>query len=850
MKSLKKSQIAFAFYNVWLALSALLALGMMLSSPSEPGNTVLFGLSSSRLILALGLLVALTLAILLIIKIVRDKAWAEEKLDDWFGRGRISMIFRWLGGISFGLGWIGVFLPSYRVGRFESYWLRIQPIALFFLLAGTATLSLLYIQNKRLNFINQSNSKVIRLSIALFMICLLVLSIMVFSGFGISSRDDFWYGAGVPVLHLQFIGAFAGGVLFWRAEKKWRFKQFDLVVFTLLYASTAFLWASEPLQKGFSFVSYPPNNALYPLFDSEIFDTASQFPLIGERIQIFGSYFFERPLYLVFLTYLHFFFGQNYEVLMIWQAGLFAVFPALLYLIGRSLNFRAVGFATAIVAMLRGINSIAASNMIDLANPKMILTDFPAAIGIALIVLGVCEWLKQPGNKWQYALWVGGALGFTLMLRTNALMLIALIPFYALLRFYKNWKNWVLHTVLLFLAIIAITLPWELRNQSLGGQMYAPIIAKFKAVIESRYTSPSAINAAPQLPITHSLLVISTIYQGGDPIQSEAVCYTVSCFVPNHFLHNIVTSTLIIPTSPVMDGLRQTVRDIYPYWYPRWDGKFEPVSLFFFILNIFIVVLGISAAWFREHLRGVTPLAVFIFYNLSNAFARTSGGRYVVPMDWIITFYFSFGIFQLIVWIIQTLDIQWEYTEKNNTAILSTSIERSKAILALLTLLAFGSLLPLSEHLYDKESQDQNSQQILMKNQLVLEAAGLNNSSVKSFLQDEMSTVLFGKALFPRYFKINEGKTGFYPNLPLPFPRLTFNLIGTEGKHGVVLPGGVPNYFPHASDVLVIGCIERDHVDALAVIVLDDTQTVYTRSPESELVCPLRQPVCNNSVCE
>ena len=92
------------------------------------------------------------------------------------------------------------------------------------------------------------------------------------------------------------------------------------------------------------------------------------------------------------------------------------------------------------------------------------------------------KWLKQPNGKWQYVLWVGGAIGFTLMLRTNALMLLALIPAYALFKFSRDWKNWLSHSSLLVLAVIAITLPWELRNRSLGGPMYGQIVAKFKTV--------------------------------------------------------------------------------------------------------------------------------------------------------------------------------------------------------------------------------------------------------------------------------------------------------------------------------------------------------------------------------
>jgi hypothetical protein len=77
-------------------------------------------------------------------------------------------------------------------------------------------------------------------------------------------------------------------------------------------------------------------------------------------------------------------------------------------------------------------------------------------------------------------------------------------------------------------------------------------------------------------------------------------------------------------------------------------------------------------------------------------------------------------------------------------------------------------------------------------------------------------------------------------------------MIGPAGEHSVVLPGGdVPQYLPHTSDVLVLGCNEQDYFDALVVIVLGDNDVIYTRQPESELQCPLQQPVCNNnSFCQ
>jgi hypothetical protein len=844
-------------YSSFVALCAAIILGGMLRSPSEPGSAVLFGLSLSRLALALGLLVASVLFITITIKASKNREWADKFLDEWFGTGRFSRVTGWLGGLSFGLGWIGVFLSPHLVGKFEDYLVRAQPVLVFILMAGTATLVVLYI--RRAKFPLYIESGIIKLSIVLCAACLPLLGFALYSRFGMSSSEDFWYGAGVPILAQQLIGVILGGLLFLQIERKWNFRRLDLVVFIAIFAVTVFLWAREPLQKSFLFIGpIPPNQALYPFSDAAYLDAGSQFALIGQRIFAYNSYFFERPLYLGFLVYMHSLFGQDYGMLMAVQAGMFAIFPGLVYLIGRSLNLRSVGFAAALVAILRGVNSIAGSNMMDMANPKMILTDFPAAIGVALVVLAACEWLKEPDGRERSALWLGGALGFTLMLRTNGLMLLLLIPVYAIIRFAPDWKKWLTHSVLILFAVIAITLPWELRNRSLGGQMYGSIVSKFKAVLEQRYAPPPDPNSAlPQslspfvLKSTHILLML---YQEGDD-QPDPACNAAVCFVPNHFLHNIFTSVLILPTSPLMDDLYNTVWVNFSYWNPSWNGIFSPISLLFFILNIFLIVLGISVAWMRQRSLGLLPVFVFLFYNLSNAFARTSGGRYIVPMDWIITIYFLLGGFQVIIWLAKALGIEWDFEPVANVYNTEHSkVSRNeliKATLVLLVLFGFGTLIPLSETLHPARYQNIDLNLALTENEQALSASGLGGTSIEQFLQNVDAKIFVGRALYPRYYKRDQGEPIFFPTLPMPFPRLTFTLIDSDGEQGVILPGDLPTHFPHASDVIVIGCREQGYLDALAVILLDESKAVYTRSPASELKCPLSQPVCtNNSVCK
>ncbi|HUE97686.1 MAG TPA: hypothetical protein VMN99_00450 [Anaerolineales bacterium] len=856
MHKLKESWKFFLAYSSFVAIAAILVLGGTVLSPSEPRNALVLGLSLPRLILALGLFFVFVFFTSAAIKSTREREWAERTFEQWFGKSRLGRFITWFAGISFGLGWIGCFLPFYRAGILAVHWERMRPAMVFLLLASMATLAMSIL--KRSNFALQDLklSKTYKLSLILFFPSILFIGVMLYSGFGVSAPEDYWYGAGVPILILQMITAIIAGVFFLQARKMWNSRRFDLIVFLLIYGVTAVLWAREPLQRSFLFIGpYAPNRVLYPFADAALFDTASQFALIGQNFLFFNGQFFERAVYVSFLVYLHSLVGQDFEQLMAVQAAIFAVFPAIIYLIGRSLNSRVIGFAAAIVATFRGMNSIAASNMIDMANPKMMLTDFPTAIGVALIVLLACEWLKQPQQKWHYTLWIGGLIGLSIMLRTNALVFLLLIPLLAILRMSSEWKKWLVTSFLLMLAAFAITLPWELRNQSLGGKMYSSFVTKFQSVIELRYTPPQPDSSAPQKKVLALLAFKQTqpvleLYKDIEIIQ-EPSCNTTICFVPNHFLHNILTSILILPTSFVLDDLRHTVKGDFPYWRPDWDGSFTNLSLLLFVLNIFFIILGISIAWKQQRLPGLIPLAVFIFYNLSNGFARTSGGRYIVPVDWIVTIYFLIGVFQTITLFGNVLGSRWQlFTEsvaQNTPRQNFTKNDATRAVVILAILFGLGALVPLAEVLHVNRYQDFDISKALADREAQIASAGLDLPEINSFLENPNAEIFVGRALYPRYYVENVGEVHFYPVVVMGFPRTTFTLIGPKGEQGIVLPGERPGHFPHAVDTLVLGCREQFYVDALAVIILDEEGAVYTRSPASDLQCPLRQPVCDNN---
>jgi hypothetical protein len=852
----KFSRGIFLVYTSFLALCALMVLAAMFLSPSEPGNAILLGLSLSRLVLAVGFLLAFLFFAGLFIKAVRDPAWTDETLEQWFSGGRFSRWLTWFAAIGLGLGWIGCFLPSYRAGPLGPHWDRIQPLMVFLLLTSIATLAVFLVGRIELST-TRLNSGVFLGALILFLAGLLVLVWMFSSKYGIYSPvEDFWYGAGVPVLFSQLLASILAGVLFLLLRWNWESGRKDLLVALLLYTVTALLWAREPLQKSFLFTGpRPPNGVLYPFADAASLDAGSQFALIGQGIFAYNTPFFERPLYLSFLAYLHTLFGQNYEILMAAQAAVLAIFPVIIYLIGRSLNMRAVGLAAALVAMFRGLNSIAASSLIDLASPKMILTDFPTAVGVALVILFACEWLKRPGQRLHYAVWVGGAIGLGLMLRTNALLFLVFIPLYAIFKFVPNWRGWLVGSLLIFLGVVAITVPWELRNAARGGVMYSPIVTKIQNVIRTRYQDQPQGSAPlkrglPALTFQQTS-VISSLYRGTDSA-GEQPCNSILCFAPKHFLHNITMSLLSLPTSPVLDDLWHTVKVDPSYWKADWDGSFAPGSFFILIVNLFMIVLGISVVWKYQQLPGMVPLAVFAVYNLSNSMGRTSGGRYIVPMDWILVLYFMAGVLFLFTEaarIARFRQVSIFETETQDEKGGSTRSSWQKTIMALIVVFALGLLAPLAEKISSPRYAGFDIPAAMQKWEPQITQAGLDPELLNAFLKNPGAEALVGRTLYPRSYKMGQGEISFYfyPFTNMDFPRTGFFLIGPHGQDNIILAGGFPKYLPHLADALVIGCRERNYVDALMVIVLDEQGTVYARSPMPELTCPMEQPVCNNN---
>jgi len=624
--------------------------------------------------------------------------------------------------------------PAEQTGGFYYYFLAAFPFLLWVIFTDFSLLLLFFLaQTPSLQNLWQTRRPALIASAAsLFILALLALFTLSAQG---AAYEDYWYGAGVPLLAGQIFLAFLLGLAALTLPSRWR----SAIIFLLVWLVAAFLWAREPVRASFFVTApMPPNSEFYPYADPSVFDINSQYALIGQGLN--NGVFYDRVLYLAFLAALHTFFGQNYETLMAAQAALFAIFPALIFLIGEKIHSRAAGVTLAALITLRGLNSIIASAWIDTSAPKHMLTDFPTAIGLALFALLVLHWLEKPSARWAFFGWALGALGFTSLLRPHVMLLTAPL---LLLALWQSKRRLALAAFGL-LALTASIGPWAF----FGGDVSLIDLyrARIENVINERYRpapknqplTPEA--SAPSLPPAEAAPALSP----------ETAPQAELPFPLRHLAHNLLTSAVIFPVSPQFFTLKGIIRGGDPFWDESWRGAMTPAQAGWLTLSLLLVALGSGAAFAKAGWRGWLPWGVFFVYTTANALARTSGGRYLVPMDWIVVVYFALGLAELPQLALGLL--QQETTSSGESAPPAPAGQESarwkiRAAGVILSLGLLGGLLPLTNHLFPRR---------YTKDETALRQAAaqvLGARAVDEFLAQPGALILEGRALYPRFLK-------------------------------------------------------------------------------------------------
>ncbi len=856
----RQPRMFIPLYGVFLASGALITFLSLFNSLSKPEKAFIFGYSLGRVLLGAGLLVLFFTFATLTLKSITRPEWSIYLWNIVFENNIANKVISWIAASFFLFSWIVLFLPSYRLtDSLFQYIVQLYSVIVWILFVSAVTVLILLLHRKRESIVSVifTNKTIPWVGVITFVVLILVGAAIVFTGVGVRQREDYWYGAGVPVLGVQIFFSLIIGMFFAWMESRWdikKFRKLDLLIGVAIWIIAAWLWAREPLQPNY-FLPDTAKNNIYPYSDSATFDIGSQFALIGQGM--FNGKYFDRALYSAFLTYLHLLVGQKTEYLMTAQAIIYAVFPVIIYFLGKDLHSRALGISAASLILLRGINSIIVASWVDLSSPKMMLTDFPTAIGIALIMLFILKWLKQPSNG-HFAIWAGGMIGMTLMLRTHVLILAPFLIVYMLVSVLPRWKYWAMGSLFLILGMLAATSPWDIRNLPNGTPMFYVYYSRIEEVLRARYQIKEGTYSPPSIS---DFATISNFQQSrAQTFNRESVrermaigplntnpCDSRICLIVNNFFHNLVTSVVFLPASFKFDDLWNVVKNGTPYWEQDWvgNGVGLPEGIFI-VVNLALISLGIGAACAHNKFTGFLPVALFLIYILSNALALTSGGRYIAPIDWVVCVYYILGVLQVASWGLRVMGIVFlaEAPQVKSVTDIGPAPQYFKTVTTLALVLMIGFLIPASEMPFESRYQKHTSKEMLvmLEQQGWLERANLTRPDLSKFLSTPGAKLIEGRMLYPRYYDSGDGESKrVYPFMKLDYPRLAFLTIGPYGSglENVIMRGGKPKRILNASDVIVIGCKNKSFFDALVVFVLTERGSVYLRSPWPKLQCPL-----------
>ncbi|RME88993.1 MAG: hypothetical protein D6770_05580 [Anaerolineae bacterium] len=647
-----------------------------------------------------------------------------------------------------------------------------------------------------------------------FAILLVLLLFVAATRLGLTPDPGYWAEPGVPVLGWQMGLALLGGLtvllLGLRLSPS---RRVDVLLPLLVYSLALVVWLSVPmdvLRNSFYSPIDPPTNQPLPYSDAGYYDYQAHSLLLGEG---YVEDIPTRPLYIVFLAGLHALLGERYDLILAAQTALLALFPVVLYLLGRELHSRAAGVTVALLAIAREWVALMVASTVRVSNTRMLLTDLPTTLVIALAALLVTRSLARREGAGMAPLLAGGSFGLLLLLRTQAMLILPVVLLLALFAWRprdRRARRASLLALALFLAgLLAPIAPWLTHNARLTGKL-AFDAPDHLALLASQYTFDSTLDVSA-FDFEHESLAEHIInFVRENPT-------FVAGFVANHFLATEIGGLLALPLVARYDGLSAP---IVPYWVD-WDGHLAWYNVLLVLLYLALIGLGLGAAWARLRWAGLTPLAFNLGYALSNGLARFSGWRYDLPADWVPYFYFGLGAMEVMAGAVLLFGAEESRLFEAPFAPSNAPVRRlAWAVTALLLAFALVGALPWAlESAIPPHFASRSPEALAAQVDALL--AEVDEADMTAFLAQPEAVIFEGRTLYPRFYRRHLGVASAHPweaYRRRDFPRLGFLMLH-EGVKQVILPTKtLPRDFPHWADAVVLGCEREGYVEARLVV--------------------------------
>jgi hypothetical protein len=757
----------FAFLELFLS-----GVATLLITP-DPKNGLIFGFSALRLLQVGGIWILATFILVAGITARRNKV----SLDSVWLLNKHKVLRRTVYAISFALivwGWVSLVSPANLFGKQIYIFERMQPLSigigvclaqswLFFLYARGCVLGKSVVQ------------KYYRSTLVFAVVMIGSGIIMASTHFGVLASLKWSSVPGIPlsVPQLYFVLLLIG---LWIAfvpaqaldQPLIKFIKIYWLIPILIFLTAILVWGFTPLPiQHFALEPAAPSYQPFPFSDARVHDVGGISILRGSGIDFYG--YTDKPLYMVFMAILHFFARSNYTVMTWLQILVLAFIPVILFFFGKKFHSTVFGVFLALVMIIRQRNAIVLASKVYSVNPKLFMTEEMTLLGVVLFVYLVFLWIRE--RKIWLAFLSGGCIGATSLLRLNPLFLFPAVVGLIIPAFWGMGKKYILkHLSAYILAFMVLLVPWLISGVSPQGTPW--ILVKFRDVIQMRYGNINAsfqMNMGAGLPGIEKLALnlegnaVPVLHYSRvqDQAMNDLARSAFSQTSPGalvtsdpdsngivyrflyHTFHNFSTSVMSLPDSLIFEDLNNRTQPVYWTNAPGWKGNLPLIQILLIFLNLLLVAVGLGYSWILHRWAGMLPMAIFIAYSVSLGAAMNSGGRYLVPMDWIIYFYYGLAIVAIYQFVHKVITGKDESAPAIHYLGAAQGIsERRKLELSLAVIIFLASLIPIANFVMP-----------------VVTASIRNRPDVKAVSQSISaqafpgSSIVYGEILYPYYEK-------------------------------------------------------------------------------------------------
>lgn len=697
---------------------------------------------------------------------------------------------------------------------------------------------------------------------------LLALTAFIFiSRIGIRA-DLYWKVAGIPLLSMQLYSALGCVLLYHFFVEKWlpaRITQSKIkpewltaAIFVLIWIGAACCWNGTPQARSvFATGPYPPSEVMYPHSDAAVHDSGAAMIEIG--LPVNGGQFTDKPAYMFLLGMIHLLVGDDIRRIVFVQVMVLALLPAILFLLGRELHSPKTGLLLAVIVIYRAVNAIQAVTAITTASVKELMSETPLALALAVLCLVVIRYWKNRSAV-KFPILLGGVYGIALLIRPHPIFFFPILLLFLVWLSWKNFRRMAGHLALFAVTLALVLAPISVSNIQQGR--IPDYLEKINIVLHLRsehaQDSQIVVDEDQQLPAGPSS--VETVQpQTGQATPMPQTASTPVPVVPttqtsygqypiienrvvrlmSHALHNELAILLSMPASLIFHDMPTTLQAAYWDESGPWNGSLTAGQWIALCINLSVLAIGLSVFFTKTRWFGLFPLVVQVSINLANSFARSSGGRFLTPVDWIIYLYYAVGIVELIRYLLNELGSHPLDLVDSNRPSRPVGWSTAAPLLAFAVLgLALGYIQVIIPDRYTRITDPVE----FIRNSTPGEFSAKLLPDLQAVLDQSQTGWYYGKALYPRYYSANQGEPS--PNSEmhtLPYDRIVFEMIGPDGNNFILLPSTTRGKkLQNGADVLVFGCRrDANTIDGwLVVINPTGSPAVLKRDPQQSYTCP------------